>query len=424
MGSLALAAACGEDAENDPAPNQESPLPSPIEPHTGDLTKGRLVVADHASPTAWVFNLDPATPELLETISLTAPARAYASTHGRYAYLVQRDQNRVDILDSGVVFEFHVDHFHIAFNPPSLLSTTMTGLAPTHFNIHGGWVAVFYDGSGDVGVLDEATLSSGNPQVDTLQTGPAHHGAAVVAFGHVLATIGTEGEALPTEVGVWSSTSLGGEPEMRAGPCPGLHGEAASGAYVAFGCSDGVLLVASTGAGMEVIKIDNPSDTPEGTRVGTLHGHDGLPVFIGNWGRAGFSIIDPERRTITPVLTSEPVVTFALDTDADHVFALTADGRLHRFEASNGEAAGEPVSVSAAIDLTGGRGVARPALTSGAERMYLSLPGEGQVLEIRAGEFDVERTISTGGSPASIATVAVSPDWHEGDHDHDHDHGD
>lgn len=392
-----------------------------VEPHTGDLTMGRLLIADHGGATAWLFDLDEETPALLETWELSEPARAYADRHGRYGYLVQRSANQVDVVDSGIVFESHVDHYHVDKGEPEWLDLTFEGMAPTHFTIHEGWATAFYDGTGDVDTLQVRSISAGTPMMRNLATGPAHHGVAVVARGHLLATLGTEGESLPTEVGIWPVTALDGEPEHTAGSCPGLHGEAAAGEFVLFGCSDGVLALEHHGDHFDSHSIPNPDGTPEGTRVGTLVAHEDLPVFIGNWGSEGLAIIDPEAETITPLLTDEPVVTFALDMWGEHLFALTADGELHRFEAVDGTAAGEPLALTDAIDLDGGHGAARPALVAGAGRMYLAVPDAGEVLEIHAEEWEVERTISTGGAPYSLAIVSASPDWHEDDHDHDHD---
>ncbi|MFK7988789.1 MAG: hypothetical protein AB8I08_22405 [Sandaracinaceae bacterium] len=394
-----------------------------VEPHTGDLTMGRLLVADHAGANAWLYDLDGEEPALLETYSLDAPGRAYADLHGRYAYLVQRDANRVQVLESGILFESHVDHYHISERAPAMLDLALTGSGPTHFVPHGGWVASFYDGSGDVDVLQERTISAGMPTVQTVSTGPAHHGVAVVASGHVLATIGTEGEALPSEVGIWRVGELDGAAVATAGPCPGLHGEGASEGVVAFGCTDGVLLLQYDEDHFDPVKIDNPSGTAEGTRVGTLVGHEELPVLIGNWGSEGLAIVDPVAQSITPVLTSAPVVSFALDMHGEHLFALTADGMLHRLVPTDGSANGEPMQVTEEIDLMGGHGAARPALTPGAGRMYLALPESGEVVELHAERWEVERRIAIAGVPHSLAVVSASPDWHEDGNEHD-DHDD
>jgi len=394
-----------------------------VEEHTGDLTMGRLLVADHGGGTAWLFDLDEASPALLQTFTLAEPARAYAGLHSRYAYLVQRSSNEVRVLESGILFESHVDHYHISEREPQMLDLVLTGSAPTHFVHHAGWIASFYDGSGDVDVLQERSISAGVPMVQTVSTGTAHHGVAVVAHGHVLATIGTEGERRPSEVGIWPLTALDGPFETTAGPCPGLHGEAASGEVVAFGCSDGVLLVEHHGDHFDTAKIENPPGTVEGTRVGRLVGHDELPILIGNWGSEGLALIDPAASAITPLPTEAPVVTFALDMHAEHLFALTADGMLHRFEAADGAPAGEPLMVTGAIEVMRGHGAARPALTAGAGRMYLALPDEGEVLEIHATDWEVERRIEVSGSPYSLAVVSASPDWHEDGHaHHEHDH--
>ncbi|MAQ18746.1 MAG: hypothetical protein CMN30_28610 [Sandaracinus sp.] len=433
---MVTAIGCGDDdggvdpvPDAGPLPTGDGGIPLPedggtvemdaaVEPHTGDLTLGRLLVSDHESATTWIFDLDDESPALLDTWTTAAPSRVYADRHGRYGYLVQTTANRVDVVDSGIVFESHVDHYHIHEEAPEQLELVFEGTGPTHFTVHDGWATAFYDGSGSVDTLQERSISAGSPMIRNIVPGPAHHGVAVVAFGHMLATVGTEGEALPSEVGVWPVTDLAGEPELMAGPCPGLHGEAAAGDFVLFGCSDGVLVVELHGDHFHTGSIANPEGTPEGTRVGSLVAHEDLPVFIGNWGSEGLAIIDPEAGSITPVATPAPVVSFALDMEGEHLYALTADGNLHRLEAMDGAPAGEPLAVTGEIDLTGGHGAARPALAAGAGRMYLALPGEGEVLEIHGADWEVERTIVTGGVPYSLAVVSASPDWTDEEHEH------
>jgi hypothetical protein len=77
--------------------------------------------------------------------------------------------------------------------------------------------------------------------------------------------------------------------------CPGLHGQATLGNAVAFGCSDGVLIVEVRGGGtFAANKIGNPAGSPEGARVGVLASHPASPVMVGNFGQ-GIAIIDPAR---------------------------------------------------------------------------------------------------------------------------------
>lgn len=381
----------------------------------GEITRGRLVVADDMGNVS-VLDLDEAAPAPLDTFALGTGVRLSGDINGRMVYLVQRDANLISILDSGVTFESHGDHFHINERDPAITEHTFTGSQPTHFVNHDGWLAAFYDGSGDVDVIQERTLLANNPVVNTLSTGVAHHGVAVVAHGHVLATVGTEGEALPASVGIWGSSELTGSPEMTAGPCPSLHGEAAAGEVVAFGCADGVLTVEHHGDHFDVAKIDNPAGTVEGTRVGRLIGHDSSSVMWGNYGSEGFVIIDPEAGTMNATMTDHAVSAFAFDMGGEHVFVLTVDGTLHRFLA-NGTADG----TLAAIDAfePGGHSSPSPRLVAGAGNMYLSVPATQQVLEIHIEDLEIERMFTLSGTPSSIAVVSVSPNFGHG-HNHEH----
>lgn len=388
----------------------------------GEVTRGRLLIADHAAASAIVLDLDDEAPAAIATFELTEPARAYGDALSRYGYLIQRSANQVAIVESGVILESHIDHYHIRKEAPERLDLTLEDEAPTHWTFHDGWVSVFYDGTGNVDVLQERSISAGMPVVRPLITGPAHHGVAVAAHGHVMATIGTEGEALPTQVGVWPITEMDGEPEVVAGPCPGLHGETAAGEFVLYGCSDQVFGLELHGDHFDAISIPNPEGTIDGTRVGTLasfEAEDGTAHFVGNWGSEGLAWIDPEARVLTPVATPAQVVSFKFDLTGEYVVAFTADGMLHRFSASDGAPAGGPIELSDPISLDGGHGAARPSLTPGAGAVYVALPADGVVVEIEIEEWSEHRRFEVGGAPYSMAVLTSSPDW-ESAHEHDH----
>lgn len=390
--------------------------------HMGETTMGRLFVADD-SGNVMVYELDTDEPALLDTFTVGGAARLYGDIHGRMAYLVQRDANAIAVANSGIVFESHVDHYHLNIGEPGMMEHSFSGMLPTHFTQHDGWVAAFYDGSGDVDIMQERSLLAGSPVVTTLSTGHAHHGAAVVTHGHAFATVAPEAgdfPNLPPQVGIWGVTELAGEPEAMAMPCPGLHGEVAAGEFVAFGCADGVLVAEYHDGHFDISKLDNPEGTIEGERISFLAAHDEAPLMWGNMANIGYVLIDPEAGSVELNMLEHGMTrAFGFDMHGEHMFMLTVDGTLHRFEA-DGTPAGTLQLTDTAITPGSGPNGVNPAIAAGAGRMYVSLPAENVVHEIHIEDFEVERSIALAGAPFSVRVVSVSPDWSEDGHDHDH----
>jgi zinc transport system substrate-binding protein len=386
-----------------------------------EATMGRLVVAHASEPTLWVWDLDAEEPTLEGTLTVTGPATVYGTVHGQYGYALQRGHDVVHILDQGISIESHGDHAHVDKDPPRLLESRLEGPVPTHFAHNQGHAAIFYDGSGAVDVLIESSLSAASLVRHRLETGVAHHGLAIAAFGHVLASIADapaepEGRARPDRVGIWELDDLDGAPESEAAPCPGLHGQVAAGDWILFGCTDGVLAVEYHEDHFEpAIVIGNPEGTPEGTRVGTLWARG--DVFVGNWGTHGLVRIDPEARTFgDPVTLPARQRGAAFDMRGEHVLVLTVDGNLHRLELDL-SAAGHPLPVVGAFDASA---TPRPQISVGANRIYVTDPANNRVREVHTDEWEIQRDIALPGPPGSLVVLSVSPDYGE-EHHHEHD---
>ena len=110
------------------------------------------------------------------------------------------------------------------------------------------------------------------------------------------------------------------------GGCPVPQGQAVLGDVAAFGCSDGVLLVAAAGGGVFTShKIAHPPGSPAGARVLTLAADAGGPLVAGDFGQ-GIALIDVVARSLSTVsLPSEPVgMRFVEDGE---VLVVLTDGR-------------------------------------------------------------------------------------------------
>lgn len=384
----------------------------------------RLFVADGKDGAVRLLDLSDGS--TLAEYSLSGPARLYRGPSGTLAFAVQREQNQVDLLDSGVRFVEHEEHYDLDLEEPAQLDFALAIAQPTHFVIHDEQVAIFGDGDGTVTLLTEAAARGGDAP-RTFATGRAHHGVAVPLGDHMVLSLpdpDTEDAILP--VGVTVQTMAGAE-VARFADCPGLHGEASVGEIaVAFGCSDGVLLVQQDGESFSSAKIPNPADNPNEARVGTLYYSADADLLVGNFSREGIVLIDPVALTMTPVRTPSPMWTFALaEHDPQHIVVLTLDGQLHTIDGESGEIIGsiavvEPFEPPA----QGTEGVILPLLHVAGEMAYISDPNAGTVTEVHLAEMAVERTLTIPGAPYSLAAFGALADLHAGgeasdDHDHE-----
>lgn len=259
--------------------------------HGGEAGSGRLVVISSASPQAQVFDLEDNS--LLDAFSLDqAPSAVQASAGYRYAVLVNRTSDTVNFLDGGLWEEAHLDHFDTYEEAPALLSYGVTGSRPTHVAKYEGQMAIFYDGDAtansiaSVQVLGDADITMENADPAGLSYTVNMHGVALPRGEFLFASVrGTDADStstLPDKVGVyhWHDGAYE-EEEIFSETCANLHGAAQNENHIAFGCSDGVLLVEDIGGMFMASKIANPADLLSDVRVGTLYGHEHSEQFIG-----------------------------------------------------------------------------------------------------------------------------------------------
>lgn len=393
--------------------------------HTHGASTGvapaRLAVADGRA--ALVHLLDVKSGEVAATYELASPARVYAGADGTLAYAVQMDGNRVNVIDVGVRFEPHDDHYHLGLTEPALLDFALEGTRPIHFVAHDGRIAIFYDGDGAAAVFEESVVRSGG-EATWIDSGRPHHGVAVPLGDVVVISLPDPDDPEATlPVGV-SVRTLEGEEIAVFDNCPRLHGEASIGHdAVAFGCADGVLIVARNDDGWSSRKIDNPTDNPNNARVGTLAYNERSGLLVGNFSREGVTLFDLEAGAMTPVRLPAPMWAFAWsEHDPHEILALTIDGVLYVIDGESGELL-ESLEVMDAFSLPqqGEHGALRPLMVAAGDRVYISEPDAGAVIEVNLIEMAVERRIPAGEAPFALAAFGALADPHADEHMHDPD---
>lgn len=370
----------------------------------------RLLVAD--SESGEVVVLDLATGEEIERLTLTGPARLYTEPHGRYVLAAQRDDDLVDWLDGGAWTSPHGDHdHHWAAAPKIMTDWRVDGPQPTHVVFHHDSVTVFNDGDGSVWALDTHHLGEPDAAIGSWESGAAHHGVALALEeqGVAVLTIPSDDPEDSLPIGVVVVDLDTGAEVDRFENCPGLHGEFATDEVVAFGCTDGVLLVEPHGDHWHGEKVARPDGIAEEVRTGTLTGGHDLDYMIGNLGPDALVRIDLGAQTATALPLPGTAAAWAFDAESEHVLVLTVDGSFHRLDPTSGDAL-ESIELTDPIELPQGHGgPPRPAILASHGRSYVSDPANRQIIEVATNdELRDARRFDVGLAPLSMAIAGLA----------------
>ena len=340
IASALLLAGCG-DAETNIVELDPIEVPEDDHDHDGhdhdddhdsdyDIeSEGRLVVADAASNTLTVFDLDDNS--VLDTFSATFDGSSVsASADYRFAVINSRANGLTEFLDGGLWREDHVEHLHDYEEAPSLSGFTLEGSQPTHVVTHDGQLAVFYDGDADtsmpaaVKVVTDTQIASEITAVPTLEFTVNMHGVAEPRGDMLISTVRRDdaesrsaNPILPDSVAVYHWHDGEYEEEQRFdGECADLHGAAQNEIAVAFGCSDGVLILNEDDEVFTSAFIDN-IDGLGALRIGTMYGHEHAEAFIGIASQhgGGSAIL----ANVSPVTSTMSVIDWQPETDAHAV---------------------------------------------------------------------------------------------------------
>jgi ABC-type Zn uptake system ZnuABC Zn-binding protein ZnuA len=386
----------------------------------------RLLVSDHETAATNLIDLDNG--KVIARYAVESPTYPYTSPSGRFGVKIQTNANLITAVDSGITLEDHGDHMHAYKRDAKLTAFKVQGSTPIHFVAHVGQIAIFNDGNGEVMLLTERNFESAEAEMLTFKTARGHHGVAVPLGDRIVLTVPDTQNldyALPLgiEVRDMQDNIVASFPDQ----CPGLHGEASSGAFVAFGCTDRVLVLERNGNAFSVKSLRYAPETPSGTRVGTIIGHEKQNFLIGNFGQTGLVRIDPIEGTLTPIALPMRYSAFRLDAETgEKILVVTADGNLQRLDAMSGEI---EASVEAVTPFVFRNRVPRPGLAVVRHFAYITDPASGEVVEVDIEAMSITRRFVTEGKPVRLAVLGVlemEEEDHahaEGDHDHAHDHG-
>lgn len=401
----ALAITACDDSVVDPVDDADDPVPA--------IELQRLIVADATAPTARILALHDG--EVLQTLSLSAPASlVYRSHSGRFGVLQQRTADRVQFVDSGI--ESHEDHFHV--EDPALLSFELTDGLPTHHNVNGDWISVFFDGSGRAVWMRESDKLAGSPRIAfEYETGGAHHsGSATMVVGNtpyfVYAPLNPAG-GLPTAVNV---RNLQGELVAAVPSCPVMHGNAAIASGVVFGCEDGMALVRAGAGGVTAEKI-TPGGDMAGLGLRNAYATSGASFIVGQFAalpgqptQRVLALIDPATGSIQrlPALPDGVVDHVrVVEPVKGQVVLLGTDGALYIYNGSTRQLERRVGNVVPAIP-TSGATVHQVDVVEGLAAV--ASPSNGEVVLVSLDTGAIVRRINVGGTPSRVAILGVTED--------------
>ena len=398
---------------------------------------GRLLVGDGETGMMSIVDLEHGDVEQ-DAFNLGSRAgRIYATKNGRFAIAVSSDANTAHVFDGGIYLDAHGDHFDEVEGPVRRMNIDLAGDNPVHLYVGSEWAPIFYDGSGNIVLLNEHELEEeGDDYIPPrINVGP-HHGAAVPLEGDFFAVTiqhpdyATDPSEYRSPVGA-EIVDLSGQVLHHDEGCEGLHGDAGNGHMAAFGCMGGALVVEAHNGNYESVFIDAPAGSPEDFRLTSVWGYPGLDHFFALGSAVGLYVVDPEEGEMQQFIpASEDVnpINVAMSHDGEALLVLMSDGELRMYDAhdldllaSAGEFLTEPVETGF---------WARPHFVTAPGAVFITDSVGGEVLQLDDHDLEVVNHWDVDGNPTKIAFVGIYGETegleehgHGEEEEDDHDHG-
>ena len=413
--------------------------------HDAAMADGRLLVGDGESGQLSVIDLETGM-VMQDAFDMGARAgRIYATGSGRYAIAVASDANTAHIFDGGIYLQEHGDHFDRIETAVRRLDIDLSGDNPVHMYVADEWGTIYYDGSGDVVLINEHELEhDGDAYVPGKFNAGPHHGAAVPLEGDVFAVTVQHPDyaSSPADYRLPESVAIRDAAGMTlytaAAKCPDLHGDAGNGHIAVFGCTGGVLMVEAHDGEYEDAFIAAPAGAAEDFRLTAVWGYHHLDHFFALGSGVGLYLIEPEMGTMEQVIPDTEAlrpIQVALSYDGELLLVVMSDGELRMYDAHDAELLASATGIlSDAIDPGFW---ARPHIATAPGRIFITDSGAGEVMALDAHDLEVVRHWDVSGKPTKIAFVGIKGkdddhdehgdeghddhDDHDDDHDADHD---
>ncbi len=410
--------------------------------HGDEMTEvhGRLLIGDGETGALSIIDLEENTVANNAFDMGSRAGRIYKFANGRYAIAVSSDANTVHILDGGIYLEPHDGHFDLVESEFQPVGVDLAGDRPVHLYIYSDWAAIYYDGSGEVILINAQELAAQGAAYRPVRfaIGP-HHGAAVPLEDNLFAITpqhpdyASNPEEYRLPIGADIRDLDGNILYSAPDGCPQLHGDASNGHIAMFGCAGGVLALEADHGEFSHSFIPAPAGSPDDFRLTSVWGYKGLDHFFALGSAVGLYLVEPEdgaMEQMIPATDALRPIQVAFSHDGELLIVVMSDGEVRLYDAHDGEllAASSDV-LSGPID-TGFWG--RPHIATAPGHIYITDSGAGEVLALDNHDLEVVAHWDVAGKPTKIAFVGIlgEGDHPEAGHDdhgehdeHGHDHG-
>ena len=401
--------------------------------------EGRLLIGDGETGAMSVIELESGEVHQGEFDLGSRAGRIYPTYSGRYAIAVSSDANTAHVFDGGIYLEEHGDHFDLVHSDISRLGFDLSGDRPVHMYVGEEWATIYYDGSGDIALINEHELEhDGASYTPTLLNAGPQHGAAIPMEGDLFAVTiqhpdyssNPEEYRRPIGAEIWD---LDGNVLHRAEGCPDLHGDAGNGHVAVFGCTGGVLAVEAHDGDYEDIFVAAPEGSPDDFRLTSVWGYHGLDHFFALGSAVGLYVVEPEEgemHQLIPATDSLRPIQVALSYDGELLLVVMSDGELRMYEAHDLDLLAS-ASPFPSDEIDPGFW-ARPHIATAPGHIFVTDSAAGEVIALDAHDLEEIGHWEVDGNPTKIAFVGIlgseehpeAGHMEAGDgHGHDHGHG-
>ena len=395
----------------------------------GEAMIGRLLIGDGEEGNLSVIDLESGEVDQDHFDLGSRAGRIYATKSGRYAVAVSSDANTAHLFDGGIYMEPHGDHFDLVEGEIQRLSVDLSGDRPVHLYVDGEWAAIFYDGSGEVVLVNEHELEEmGASYIPARMNVGAQHGGAVPLAHDLFATTmqhpdyATNPDDYRLPIGA-EIRDLDGHVLYSAEGCEGLHGDAGNGHMAAFGCVGGVLVLEADHGEYSHVFVPAPEGSPEDFRLTSVWGYHDLHHFFALGSAVGLYIVEPEDGLMEQLIPSTEAlrpIQVALGQGGETLFVVMSDGELRMYDAHDLDLLASNSGFLTTPVETGFW--ARPHLATAGDAVFITDSVGGEVLQLDGHDLEVVAHWDVDGAPTKIAFVGIFDG--DGGHEEHDDHGD
>ena len=417
--SVALLSACGSSSGD--SGNDDEHADTHIE------TEGRLAVFDEDAQALKVIELEDG--NVIDSFALdgTSTPRLYSLPGQRYIAAIQRDDNLVSFIDSGLYTEDHGDHLHDYQEAPSLLSFMLTNVKPTHFEAGEGRALIFNDGSDEsvssVSVFSAASIADGETLFEVNRE-TNMHGAAKLIDDNLFVThrdASITDTTLPAEVERYSvNEDVATFEERYDAKCPGLHGAGYNHETLIFGCSDGILAIDLHDEDYTATKFGSPESMDDGSRIGSVYAHHDVEALVTKAGSQLFAtVIEEGAVSYEELILDEGVTALSQNFTPNGEFFWVAgdNAKIYLWDVEESWATSTSFTISDS-EITS----IFVAPSTASHQLYVLDVINQQVITVDYESGIIEGLIDLDFTPSGLAWMGLPEHDHDDEHEGEHDH--